>query len=574
MAMTRSGEAPGEASGDDRRPTARPQSDADLFDGGQGFAQAPMAVVLLDGDGRVRHANAAAAEIVAVLETDGEALPQALRDALAAAADGRGARIKPLSLDHAGARRYDATVIPWRRGGTCLLLAQDTTFEQLQIDRLRTAKTRADGLLGAMADGFAWETDAHGRFAFVAEPGALGHHAEALVGHDPCADAADPEAAAAVFRAHRPIGGVRLVLHEADGTAVHLSADAEPVFDAGGAWIGARGVCRDVSALAACETELQRVRQREQLLFAILRITREQTGPQAILDTAARGVLPALDAEGAAVYRRDSDGFAEVAHAGTPLPAQGIQTGLDRVDLGEREVVLGETDVDVLVLATTHHGQANGALCLWHRGGLRGWDEDERTLAAELAAQIGVANAQLSRESEWRRLSETDALTGLLNRRAFLEHLRGQVAAGASGALLFIDLDNFKRLNDTRGHGAGDQVLRAVGRMMEAHTRETDAAARLGGDEFALFLSGIDAAAARRRAQGLVRTAAEALSNESGDAGAPLGVSIGVAIVRPSGTLDAEALLEAADRAMYAAKQAGKNTVRLADTGLSASAAE
>lgn len=320
-----------------------------------------------------------------------------------------------------------------------------------------------------------------------------------------------------------------------------------------------------------CKRELSRVRQREQLLQAILRLSRKESGPSAILETAAQGVLPALDAEGASVYRLVEGRFVNVAHAGTSPPPATIERALDGVHEGETLITSEDGGADLMTLATMYDERVNGALVLWHCSGLRGWSEDERLLAGELAAQIAVANAQLGREAELRQLSETDSLTGLLNRRAFLGRLDDHLKHTTStDALLYIDLDNFKQVNDARGHLAGDDVLQAVGRLLQAHSRDRDVAARLGGDEFALLLIGIHAETAQQRAATLVRTAAEALAGESGDPSLPLGASIGIAMSASETRESPSGLLERADAAMYRAKKTVKGGVALADPPLDA----
>ncbi len=535
------------------------------------FEAAAWPVLLMAADGTVLRANSAGTGLCDLLPTP---RPPLLMQAVRSAVEDRPTQVARLDLAAAGPagaatpgrRSFRISALPWRPGATCLVLAQETTLEAQQWAALRAQATRCCSLLDLMRDGFAWESDAAGRLTYISHPDALGLNAAHPAGPDPAAHARDPETARTIFAADAPRHGAEVVLPDAQGRPRVFRADAAPVHDADGHWCGARGICRDVTELAEHAAALQRVRHREQLLHAILRITREETGPQAILDTAARGVLPALDAEGAAVYRHTAEGPALVAHAGTPIPSAAVRHALDRLGAGDEMVSTADESADLLALATTHGGHSNGALCLWHAGGLGGWDADERTLAAELAAQIAVANTQLKRESEWRRLSETDSLTGLVNRRAFLAHLADHLAGPPTqGALLYIDLDNFKLVDDLRGHIAGDDVLKAVARLLQAHTRESDIAARLGGDEFALFLPCISPETAMRRAAALVETGREALAAESGDASRPLSLSVGVAPTDPEGAESATELLDRADAAMYRAKRAGKGDVAAAD---------
>jgi diguanylate cyclase (GGDEF)-like protein len=126
------------------------------------------------------------------------------------------------------------------------------------------------------------------------------------------------------------------------------------------------------------------------------------------------------------------------------------------------------------------------------------------------------------------------------------------------------DLDNFKAINDGRGHAAGDDALRVVGRLITAEFRATDIAARYGGEEFAVILPSTSKTEAFAAAEKL-RTSVAALGLRSGRDGyeIPVTASIGVAAAG-DGAPDATRLLEAADRALYRAKEAGRDTVMLA----------
>lgn len=165
-----------------------------------------------------------------------------------------------------------------------------------------------------------------------------------------------------------------------------------------------------------------------------------------------------------------------------------------------------------------------------------------------------------------KRLARTDGLTGLYNRRAFVKELGIRLAHlqrhGRTGALLYLDLDNFKAVNDTNGHAAGDACLKTFASELRRCSRVGDSAARLGGDEFALWLEEIDGPAAMRKAETVLACAA-ALDAQYGVPGRPLGVSVGVALSGPND--DAAALMARSDVAMYRAKQGGKGRAALAE---------
>jgi diguanylate cyclase (GGDEF)-like protein len=162
------------------------------------------------------------------------------------------------------------------------------------------------------------------------------------------------------------------------------------------------------------------------------------------------------------------------------------------------------------------------------------------------ALRASLSNAQ--------RLARMDSVTGLFSRRAFMERLEHDLAfmqrRKSALTLVYVDLDDFKAVNDTHGHAAGDRVLRAVGQALRDSTREADTVARLGGDEFALVLPDTDGAGARRA----VAKLQDALVGKT-----DLAVTASIGAVTLDGSRsDAAGILAAGDALMYEAKRAGK----------------
>jgi diguanylate cyclase (GGDEF)-like protein len=171
-------------------------------------------------------------------------------------------------------------------------------------------------------------------------------------------------------------------------------------------------------------------------------------------------------------------------------------------------------------------------------------------------------------EERVRHLAYHDALTGLPNRALFLDRLEQALARarrdGEGAALLLLDLDGFKEVNDTFGHAAGDLLLRRLAERLRAAVRETDTAARLGGDEFAVVQVGCDqpaAVAAATLARRLLDVLSEPVTLEGGRE-VCAGVSIGVALALADGE-DVDRLLHGADLALYRAKAEGRGVFRL-----------
>jgi diguanylate cyclase (GGDEF)-like protein len=177
-------------------------------------------------------------------------------------------------------------------------------------------------------------------------------------------------------------------------------------------------------------------------------------------------------------------------------------------------------------------------------------------IVASLRNQIARVITETAREAR------TDKLTGLANRRSWEEGLAHEIARqrrqqGPLSALV-IDLDHFKRLNDTYGHAAGDLALAGVADILRSHARQSDVLARVGGEEFNLLLPDCAPGDARHRAEE-IRIAVERIAAEWAT---PVTVSIGVASL-PVHARAAGELMEAADVALYEAKRAGRNTVRV-----------
>jgi diguanylate cyclase (GGDEF)-like protein len=190
-------------------------------------------------------------------------------------------------------------------------------------------------------------------------------------------------------------------------------------------------------------------------------------------------------------------------------------------------------------------------------------------VAGSILIALGVADrlrAQRVALSEAERRAQTDPLTGVLNRRSLIERLEAACTRAKARslpiALLFIDLDHFKQINDTFGHQAGDACLRAIIEPIHAELRQSDVIGRYGGEEFVVILSSADAAAAALIAQRIVERVAE-LRVAGFDTPIKVTCSIGIAASDTLG-IWGEPLLAQADAAVYVAKRSGRNQIHLA----------
>ncbi len=208
------------------------------------------------------------------------------------------------------------------------------------------------------------------------------------------------------------------------------------------------------------------------------------------------------------------------------------------------------------------HADGHTVYCEWFNSALT----DASGRVTSIMALVQDVSARVEAAQQLLHIATHDTLTGLANRRMLTERLSHALAraerTGEAVAVLFIDLDGFKSVNDKHGHGAGDEVLRDVASRLRRIARATDFVARLGGDEFVILL---DTDVHPGSPSMLAERVFDALSAPCRFTGgeAPIGASIGVAMHPPLSNLAAD-LIRRADAAMYEAKSAGKGCVRYA----------
>ena len=197
----------------------------------------------------------------------------------------------------------------------------------------------------------------------------------------------------------------------------------------------------------------------------------------------------------------------------------------------------------------------------WPASAFTFWQSDRLRRAHEALAATHAELAEAHRELSER--AKRDPMTGLLNRESFFVALDGSRRRNDRGALILIDADHFKKINDSFGHPVGDEALLAIAAAIGCAVGSRDIVARIGGEEFAALLAGAsekDAAIVAER----IRCAVEAIRFEASEAGPiPLTVSIGGAVCERDATISE--LMRAADRRLYAAKRAGRNRVVLVE---------
>jgi diguanylate cyclase (GGDEF)-like protein/PAS domain S-box-containing protein len=285
----------------------------------------------------------------------------------------------------------------------------------------------------------------------------------------------------------------------------------------------------------------------------------------AVLDAAASLIL-VVDADGRLVrWNRACDELLDYRQAELEAPF----ALLDLVPAAERQVaetamralLAGESPVEAEFHWRTRARDLR--LIQWSLTGLR---DPHGEITHMVGTGIDVTEARrwveerVEGEARLRHMADHDALTGLFNRRRFEEELERHIARGRrygmSGALLMLDLDGFKQVNDNHGHRIGDRVLTAVAAVLRHRLRESDVIARFGGDEFAVLMP----VGGATRARELAKLLSSAVHSDVGTPAGPLYASVGIAVLDESSTPDD--LLSRADDAMYAEKRTPRPAVR------------
>jgi diguanylate cyclase (GGDEF)-like protein len=293
-----------------------------------------------------------------------------------------------------------------------------------------------------------------------------------------------------------------------------------------------------VTSILIAETNLE-----ERVLVPIVA---EGEWPEDFMETTlpfGHGIIGMVAERGQPILSNEAHNDARAGHvAGTPE--------------GEPEAIMS--------LPLVGRGLVIGAMSLYREGDGSAFSEFEFQVAQRFADAATLALENARTRAELRELGRRDPLTGVLNRRGFNE-LLGRSLAGATEespvALLLLDIDDFKNVNDSHGHQCGDALLCHVTRILEDATRSQDCVCRLGGDEFGIVLVRADAVAARLIAQRIEEALAERPMFHGDD---PITITVSTGVASTSETAaEAERLLREADRAMYQTKNERRTPITL-----------
>lgn len=485
--------------------------------------------------------------------------------------------------DETGTKHYDVSAFPVQNasndGKPCVLLfGKDTTVEQHLTKALVDSRQMFKDLVSCSTD-FAWETDNKGRFKYVSSNGILGYSAyelnekkasDLIVG----ADGLNP------FDTLDAINDVEIWLQRSDGEFACVQVSANPIIDNNSTWQGARGVCRDVTEMREREASLRRIRKSDQVLKRIISTIRDEIDPSRMLQATAKAALDGITAQHcyiASLSKKSNGNYEALLKTnsgkltGSDLIDKLISKALTYCNDSSKPIppsyVEEEVDgIQTLIGFTKHHSELNGVIFIVIDDKKKTWDKDEKSLFIGVSRHLGIAFEQIKNYEKLEKLSKTDELTSLLNRRAFTEAVNKrliiQKRQRQNCALLYIDLDNFKQVNDTYGHAAGDSVLVTLSSILKRTTRTEDLCCRLGGDEFAVWLENADENSAIQSANRILECTKELQKIAENDS-QPLSLSIGIALSIAGSGLKLDTLMEHADNALYDVKKNGKSGIVL-----------
>lgn len=431
------------------------------------------------------------------------------------------------------------------------------------------SRQRWQHLVNLAAD-LAFETDAKGRFVFIAPEQVLGWSAGALIGQpSELLLGANDSGGFNSFRSTMAIRGQRVWIKQYVGGTACVAFAVAPLFDPEGRMIGSRGIGIDVTESDTQAAKTAGSLRRGEVLDYILWCVAQEVMAPRMMDAALSALVNALAAEGATVVAAGKDGQVALLHESGPGSPAVRDAAARLVSEHGAEPSQAITVDGRLVLAMgcqTRFG-ANAALAVWRTTDQRPWDRDDTLLAGSAASIIRMILEHEAIQHEMGRQARTDPLTGLLNRRAFLEEMQRHVdrldQENAPGTLMFVDMDSFKAINDRFGHEMGDHSLIHIAKMLRDLLRPSDLIARLGGDEFAVWMSGADHLTAAERADHLCATAPSELAALLGEAVSGLGLSIGVACRQAGSQEPIDSLIRRADLAMYEVKRGGRGHWRV-----------
>lgn len=468
-----------------------------------------------------------------------------------------------------GTATLELTALP-TTNNQVMILPRDVSMDRNLREALIDSRQRYRDIV-EVSSAFAWETDDTGKFVFVSPRGALGYRADDIVGRAPgnfLLDTADQDSEY-VFRSQKAVRDVPVWFRRSNGRDACLSVSSTPVYSRDGKWTGTRGLAHDITEQRRRESEVATARNRDRLMTYIVRTMRDEIDPLLVLKGASEASTRALACSHCIIFKRNDEmDELEIAAGDDEKSANEIAHQALKQLRNTEEVFDAQIgEFRIVALRCHYHQRNNGAVIFMFDAHHPEPTEGERAIMIEVSDQVGIAIEQAIQHERILTLSRTDGMTGLLNRRAFFEELKRRHSRlqreHAPASLMYVDMDNFKMVNDIHGHQVGDEAILALTNVLQENVRPADLVARLGGDEFVLWLEGADVDAASSRAKTLMKESA-ILTKYSGDDAHPLGISVGIAVHEPGSDENLNQLVQRADQTMYQVKKGGKGRFGIA----------
>jgi len=468
--------------------------------------------------------------------------------------------------DEATFRRKSGELFPVETVGTVIRdekgnplgflgVMRDVTRARAAAREVRASEQRFRDFAAASSDWF-WEMDEELRFSYFSERFAqvTGVDPETLMGKTreetgiPNVDPAAWRRHLADLAAHRPF---RRFVHprtRPDGETVWLAISATPVFDEAGRFTGYRGTGSDITETVRAEQELRASEARFRDFAENAADWFWETDADLRYTHLAGRLKEVTGVDPDSLIGRSRMDFLAPNVTDPAAWAEHVASVEQRRPFEDLEYTLQRPDGDTLILRAS---------------GMPVFDEDGKFTGYRGAARDVTEERRMARKMDHQ--ARHDSLTGLVNRHEFEQRLERMIGGCGDGdaehALCYLDLDQFKVINDTCGHVAGDELLRQVGALLRRQVRRADTVARLGGDEFGVLMEHCRLSEAHRVANDL-RDCIQNFRFSWDDKSFGFGVSIGlVPISRESAGVTT--VMSAADTACYAAKDRGRNRIHV-----------
>lgn len=470
-------------------------------------------------------------------------------------------------LEDGSGATYWLVAVP--QGDECVVVTRDTTLPDKVTEALLKSRTMLRELLDASVD-VAFELDENGNFRFVSPQKAFGVSTEPWLGQK-AVRVFWPDGEAPVrnpFAAQSTNQFENVAVSFDGGEKRWLHFTVQPVVGQGGEQLGLRGTCRDMTKRFMAARKTKQDGLRFMLLQRITRILNTTESAEELLDSAASVLQEVLRADMVWAAMHYNEGLVPSAIVGDYREILDLETIWTRLKAADSPVIpIKGAGRQHLALLMRRSDAELGMMVVSRDTEVSPWSDQEIGLLEDVVEVLTAAFGKAELIDTLYRLSSNDELTGLMNRRAITDivnrRLRHQARTGLSGSLVFIDLDNFKEVNDTLGHKVGDDTLKLVSMKMQSMIRPCDYAGRYGGDEFIIWLEDMDVDVAARKMQDLIDAMPDIRAQVGGEDLA-LCASIGVCQSLPGVDLDFAALADVADGTLYDVKQAGKGDIAIA----------